>query len=70
MSIHWYNIGYEVLQEGIQYVRVGQDTRLNNRVIDLRTPANQAIFRIQCQVSAVSIYSLYFLVSPIRRMFW
>lgn len=40
-------------QEGIQYVRVGQDTRLNNRVIDLRTPANQAIFRIQCQVSAL-----------------
>eukprot|EP00127_Corallochytrium_limacisporum_P005326 Clim_evm2s203 gene=Clim_evmTU2s203 len=28
-------------------VRVGQDTRLDNRVIDLRTPANQAIFRIQ-----------------------
>ncbi|KAF8110830.1 hypothetical protein N665_0078s0024 [Sinapis alba] len=27
-----------------------QDTRLNNRVIDLRTPANQAIFRIQCHV--------------------
>ncbi|ESQ54072.1 hypothetical protein EUTSA_v100249450mg, partial [Eutrema salsugineum] len=27
-----------------------QDTRLNNRVIDLRTPANQAIFRIQGQV--------------------
>ena len=24
-----------------------QDTRLDNRVIDLRTPANQAIFRIQ-----------------------
>ncbi|KFK40259.1 hypothetical protein AALP_AA3G351000 [Arabis alpina] len=27
-----------------------QDTRLNNRVIDLRTPANQAIFRIQSHV--------------------
>lgn len=27
-----------------------QDTRLNYRVIDLRTPANQAIFRIQCHV--------------------
>ena len=38
---------------GVQYVRVGQDSRLNNRVIDLRTPANQAIFRIQCQVSSV-----------------
>ncbi|KAG0564520.1 hypothetical protein M758_8G113600 [Ceratodon purpureus] len=40
-------------EEGKKFVRVGQDTRLNNRVIDLRTPANQAIFRIQCQVSAL-----------------
>ncbi|KAL6007223.1 Aspartate--tRNA ligase 2, cytoplasmic [Asimina triloba] len=31
-------------------VSVGQDTRLNNRVLDFRTPANQAIFRIQSQV--------------------
>jgi len=31
-------------------VRVGQDTRLDNRVIDLRTVANQAIFRIQSGV--------------------
>ncbi|CAH8274736.1 unnamed protein product [Arabidopsis lyrata] len=30
--------------------RVNQDTRLNHRVLDLRTPANQAIFRLQCQV--------------------
>lgn len=29
---------------------VSQDTRLDNRVIDLRTPANQAIFRIQSAV--------------------
>jgi len=32
---------------------VGQDNRLNNRFLDLRTPANQAIFKIQsgvCQV--------------------
>ncbi|GJP45857.1 hypothetical protein CLOM_g5200 [Closterium sp. NIES-68] len=36
---------------GVQYVRVGQDTRLNNRVLDLRTPANQAIFRVQSAVS-------------------
>jgi len=28
-------------------VEVSQDTRLNNRVLDLRTPANQGIFRIQ-----------------------
>ncbi|KAF8097535.1 hypothetical protein N665_0286s0044 [Sinapis alba] len=27
-----------------------QDTRLNNRVIDLRTPANQGIFCIQCWI--------------------
>ena len=33
-----------------QFVRVGQDTRLNHRVIDLRTPANQAIFRVQSAV--------------------
>ncbi|TVU30738.1 hypothetical protein EJB05_22374 [Eragrostis curvula] len=37
-------------QAGEKLVRVGQDTRLNYRSIDLRTPANQAIFRIQCQV--------------------
>ncbi|ERN12570.1 hypothetical protein AMTRI_Chr01g136440 [Amborella trichopoda] len=37
-------------QTGEQLVRVGQDTRLNNRVLDMRTPANQGIFRIQYQV--------------------
>lgn len=31
-------------------VKVGQDVRLDNRVIDLRTVANQAIFRIQSGV--------------------
>lgn len=31
-------------------IRVNQDTRLDNRVIDLRTPANQAIFRIEAGV--------------------
>lgn len=41
-------------QTGEQLVRVGQDTRLNYRVLDLRTPANQAIFRIQCHVEDVS----------------
>ncbi|KAJ4749303.1 hypothetical protein LUZ62_083708 [Rhynchospora pubera] len=40
-------------ETGEQLVRVGQDTRLNYRVLDLRTPANQAIFRIQCQVENV-----------------
>jgi nondiscriminating aspartyl-tRNA synthetase len=37
-------------QTGEKWVRVLQDTRLNYRAIDLRTPANQAIFRIQFQV--------------------
>ncbi|KAG6497093.1 hypothetical protein ZIOFF_044980 [Zingiber officinale] len=41
-------------QTGVQLVRVGQDTRLNYRVLDIRTPANQAIFRIQCHVEDVS----------------
>ncbi|CAK1549022.1 unnamed protein product [Leptosia nina] len=31
-------------------IRVNQDTRLDNRVLDLRTPANQAIFRIEAGV--------------------
>ena len=31
-------------------VRVGLDTRLNHRVIDLRVPANQAIFAVQAGV--------------------
>lgn len=30
--------------------RVNQDTRLDNRVIDLRTPANQAIYRVEAGV--------------------
>lgn len=35
--------------EGLQ-IRVNQDTRLDNRVLDLRTPANQAIFRLEAGV--------------------
>ncbi|CAH0716842.1 unnamed protein product, partial [Brenthis ino] len=31
-------------------IRVNQDTRLDNRVLDLRTPANQAVFRIEAGV--------------------
>lgn len=30
--------------------RVNQDTRLDNRWIDLRTPANQAVFRVQSAI--------------------
>ena len=47
-----------MIQAGEQLVRVNQDTRLNNRVLDMRTPANQGIFRIQCQVGSVSFYIL------------
>lgn len=46
-----------VAQTGEQLVRVGQDTRLNYRVLDVRTPANQATFRIQCHVEDVSAQS-------------
>ncbi|CAA7015215.1 unnamed protein product [Microthlaspi erraticum] len=38
------------IEAGLSGAKANQDTRLNNRVIDLRTPANQAIFRIQAQV--------------------
>jgi len=31
-------------------IRVNRDTRLDNRVLDLRTPANQAIFRLEAGV--------------------
>ncbi|KAM7485485.1 hypothetical protein LguiA_001494 [Lonicera macranthoides] len=41
------------LKAGEQLVRVNQDTRLNFRILDLRTPANQGIFRVQCQVENI-----------------
>ena len=41
------------LQDGKQLVRVNQDTRLNFRVLDLRTPANQAIFHLSSEVEHV-----------------
>ncbi|KAK8619843.1 hypothetical protein V6N13_066345 [Hibiscus sabdariffa] len=41
------------LQRGVQLPRVNQDTRLNFRVIDIRTRANQGIFRIQSQVGTI-----------------
>ncbi|XP_063986009.1 aspartate--tRNA ligase, cytoplasmic isoform X1 [Diachasmimorpha longicaudata] len=34
---------------GLQ-IKVNQDTRLDNRILDLRTPANQAIFRVEAGV--------------------
>ncbi|WRT67651.1 aspartate-tRNA(Asn) ligase [Kwoniella shivajii] len=36
--------------ENLQFSRVSLVTRLDNRVMDLRTPSNQAIFRIQSAV--------------------
>ncbi|KAH8102613.1 aspartate-tRNA ligase [Cristinia sonorae] len=35
----------------VQYKRVLLDTRLNNRVVDLRTTTNQAVFRLQHGIS-------------------
>lgn len=31
-------------------IKVNQDTRLDNRILDLRTPANQAIFKVEAAV--------------------
>lgn len=39
-------------------IRVNQDTRLDNRVLDLRTPANQAIFRLEAGVGKLFRESL------------
>ncbi|KAG7560781.1 Aminoacyl-tRNA synthetase class II (D/K/N) [Arabidopsis thaliana x Arabidopsis arenosa] len=38
------------LETGRRAVRVNQDTRLNHRVIDLRTPANQAIVALKSKL--------------------
>lgn len=43
----------EAEKAGEKLVRVNQDTRLNNRVLELRTSANQAIFRLQSSVEKV-----------------
>ena len=43
--------GEENKNEGQAVVR--QDVRLNNRIIDLRVPTNQAIFRLQSGVCAI-----------------
>lgn len=44
------------VQAGETLVSVGQDIRLNNRVLDLRTPANLRIFDIKSQISIVRGY--------------
>lgn len=52
------SVTQEEAETGQQFARVNQDTRLDNRFIDLRTPANQAIFRIQSGVCALFRESL------------
>lgn len=47
------------MQAGEQLVRVNQDTRLNYRVLDMRTHAVQSTFRIQSQVENVSANCFY-----------
>jgi len=39
--------------EAQKYVKVSRETRLNNRVIDLRAPANVAIFRLESAVGTL-----------------
>ncbi|GIY26355.1 aspartate--tRNA ligase, cytoplasmic, partial [Caerostris extrusa] len=43
---------FVVRSEGLN-IHVNQDTRLDNRVIDLRTSANQAIFAVQAGIVAL-----------------
>ncbi|GKE91611.1 DNAse I-like superfamily protein, partial [Tanacetum coccineum] len=52
-------------QLGEQLVRVNQNTRLNNRVLDIRKPANQAIISLDVRplvyfVSASAMFKCYF----------
>lgn len=55
LSVHRSEADVKVAAEkGEQMVTVGQDNRLNNRFLDLRTPANQAIFKVQSAVCQVS----------------
>ena len=48
-----YNEDDEVQPAEDGLIRVGQKARLDNRWIDLRTPANQAIFRIESMVGTL-----------------
>ncbi|EYU28247.1 hypothetical protein ABFS82_05G075700 [Erythranthe guttata] len=43
----------KALQAGEQLVRVNQDTRLNYRFLDIRTPTNLGIFRLQYQIQKI-----------------
>ena len=46
-------------EEGVKLAVVGQDVRLNNRVIDLRVPANQALMKLQSAVGFLFREYLY-----------
>ena len=50
--------------EGVQ-VRVNQDTRLNYRVLDLRTPTNNAIFRVEAGICRLFRETLTAQVRPL-----
>jgi hypothetical protein len=50
-------------------IKVNQDTRLDNRVIDLRTPANQAIFRLEAAVCKLFRDTLTEKVNLIKYLF-
>ena len=41
-------------EEGLN-IKVNQDTRLDNRILDLRTPTNQAIFRLEGTSISISV---------------
>merc|ERR1719161_1992404 len=48
-------------------VRVGQDVRLDNRVLDLRTPANQAIPQLYKQMALMTDLPKVFEIAPVFR---
>ena len=52
--------------EGVQ-VRVNQDTRLNYRVLDLRTPTSNAIFRVEAGICRLFRETLTKQVKPFTK---
>ena len=48
----------EALEKGEIAATVSQDTKLNIRHLDLRTPANQAIFKVQAGVQPLMLFVL------------
>ena len=46
-------------------IKVNQDTRLDNRILDLRTPTNQAIFRVEAGVCQLVRDMGYYLQHPL-----